>query len=58
MKTELTISKKTFVNEAKEEIEYNSFEFTIDGKTFSLFPRKEDKKLINYILENLHSHTA
>lgn len=52
MTVDCKIEQKNFTNEAGEEFAYNSFTIVLDGNSFSLFPRKEDKKLINYILEN------
>lgn len=51
MKVELNITRKTFTAENGKEKEYTAYEMEIGGKTFSLVPRAEDKKLINYILE-------
>ncbi len=52
-KVELTISKKSFKGEDGKEHEYIAYEMELDGQTFALFPRKEDKKLIAYILKDL-----
>ena len=51
MTKELQITRKTFKTESGQEKEYTAYEVEIGGKTFSLVPRAEDKKLINYILE-------
>ncbi len=45
------IAKRTFKTESGEERKYYAFELTLDGTTFNLIPRTEDKKLINYILK-------
>lgn len=52
MKVPCEITKKKFKSEDGREIAYMSFEIDIDGKTFNLLPRKDDKKLINYMLED------
>ncbi len=51
MTLELTISRKTFKGDDGKEREYTAYEVELGGQTFSLHPRTEDKKLINYILE-------
>lgn len=53
MTTELTIKRKTFKGDDGKTREYTAYEIELDGKTFSLVPRAEDKKLIAYILEQL-----
>ncbi len=49
-KFEVTYEVKSFKAEDGREVEYNSFELDIDGNKFPLYPRKEDKKLLNYLL--------
>lgn len=51
MKQEIEISKKTFTAKDGKIVPYVSFVLAIDGREFSLSPRHEDKKLLNYILE-------
>ncbi len=51
MKTELYITRKSFKTEEGKTREYTAYEIEIGGQTFSLIPRSEDKKLLNYILE-------
>lgn len=53
MKVDCTISKDKFKNEEGKEIEFNSFKIDIGGETFSLFPRKDDKKFLNYLLAQI-----
>jgi len=53
MKTTCTITKDSFKNEDGKEIEFTSFKIELDGETFSLYPKKDDKKLINYILADM-----
>lgn len=51
MKQEIEISKKTFTAKDGSIVPYVSFVLVIDGREFSLIARPEDKKLLNYILE-------
>lgn len=51
MKTEMSISRKAFKTEDGQEREYTAYEIEIDGHVFGLKPRAEDKKLIEYLLE-------
>lgn len=53
MKVECNISKESFKNEKGETIEFISYKIDLDGEMFSLFPRKEDKRLIAHILGNM-----
>lgn len=46
------IVKRTFKTESGEVREYFAFELYLGGKTFSLLARSEDKRLINYMLED------
>ena len=50
MKTECNITRKTFTTDDGKTREYTAYEIEIGGQTFSLVPRSEDKKLLNYIL--------
>lgn len=51
MKVELNITRKTFKTEDGKEKAYTAYDVELGGQTFGLFPRQDDKKLINYILE-------
>ena len=51
MTAQLNITRKMFKGDDGKEREYTAYEVEIGGQTFSLHPRQEDKKLINYILE-------
>ena len=52
MQKELKLVAKTeeFTNEKGEKIPYISYKTEINGKTFSLFPKEADKKLMQYML--------
>lgn len=51
MKAEIEITQKTFVNDQGEEVPYIAYTLKLGGKEFALFPRKDDKKLLNYMIE-------
>lgn len=51
MKQEIEINQKTFTTKDGSVVPYVSFVLVIDGRKFSLMPRPEDKKLLNYIFE-------
>lgn len=51
MKKELLIEKKEFTPDNGNKIEYYSFILEVKGKKFSLIARAEDKKLLNYLLD-------
>lgn len=51
MKVPCEICKKNFKSEDGREVAYLSFEIELNGQKFNLQPRKDDKKLLNYILE-------
>ncbi len=51
MKAEIEITQKTFVNDQGEEVPYIAYTLQLGGKEFALFPRKDDKKLLNYMIE-------
>lgn len=53
MKVDCNIMKESFKNEQGENIEFISYKIEIDGESFSLFPRKEDKRLIAHILGDM-----
>lgn len=52
MKKEVVIEKRTFNDDSGKAVEYNAIVLKITGKEFALHPRKEDKKLLNYLIEN------
>lgn len=52
MKKEISIETRTFKDEKGREIAYTAYILTVSGKEFHLVPRKEDKKLLNYLIEN------
>lgn len=53
IETKLTISEKTFTGKDGQEHKYLAYEMELDGQTFSLLPKAEDKKLIAYILQEI-----
>lgn len=53
MKAEIEISNKTFTSSEGEVIPYVAFTLKLGNQEFGLFPQKSDKKLINYILEQM-----
>ena len=46
----LTLTTEQFVNDKGEKIPYLSYKIEVNGKTFSLYPKADDKKLLNYLL--------
>ena len=53
MELKLTVTPKEFKDDKGKAHEYLSFEITVKGKTFSLYPRENDKKLLNYLIEEM-----
>lgn len=51
MKVELEIVKDTFTNDDGEVIEYFRCEAEILGQPIRFSPRKEDKKLLEYLIK-------
>lgn len=52
MKKEISIETRTFKDEKGREIAYTAYILTVSGKEFQLVPRKDDKKLLNYLIES------
>lgn len=51
MKTELTIAHDTFRDDKGVVHPYVSFKFELDGETFQVYPKDNDKRLINHLLK-------
>jgi len=51
MVKEVTITKEAFKTEDGEIREYNSIKLTVLDKTFSLYPKSEQKSLLNYLID-------
>ncbi len=51
MKTELTIAQDTFKDEKGVTKPYVSFKFELDGESFQVYPRENDKRLIHHLLK-------
>lgn len=51
MKVELNITHETFKDEKGNVKPYVAFKFELDGETFAVSIRDNDKKLLNYILK-------
>ncbi len=51
MKVELEIVKDSFKSESGEVVEYFRCEAEIFGQPIRFVPRKEDKKLLEYLVE-------
>ena len=51
MKLEVEIKKDSFKGDDGQNHDYNSIKLTILDKTFSLYPKTEDKKLLNYLID-------
>ena len=51
MKVELEIVKDSFTSDEGEEIEYFRCEAEILGEAIRFVPRKEDKKLLEYLIK-------
>ncbi len=51
MKKEVTIMKQSFKSENGVEHYYNAITLEIGGKSFNLFARADDKKLLNYLID-------
>lgn len=51
MKVELEISKDSFTDEAGVKVEYIRCEAEIFGQPIRFSPRKEDKKLLEYLVK-------
>lgn len=52
LKVELNIYKKSFTGEDGKSREYVAYEFELEGETFTLVARAEDKKLLKHILKD------
>lgn len=52
-KFELVVEHKSFTNEQGENIGYYSYTLEIGGERFSLKPKAEDKKMLEYFLKIL-----
>lgn len=53
MQVPCEISKKRFKTVDGKEVEYISFEIEIDGERFNLSPRKDERKLVYFVLNAL-----
>jgi hypothetical protein len=53
LKTELNITRKSFKDQSGNIRFYTAYEFELGGKVFGLIAKSEDKKLLNYLLEEL-----
>ena len=53
MQVPCNIVKDSFKTEDGREIEFTAFRIELNGETFSLFPKKDDKKLLNYLLAEM-----
>ncbi len=51
MKVELEIARDSFKNERGEEVEYFRCEAELHGEVIRFTPRKEDKKLMEFLLK-------
>ncbi|MDE6060700.1 MAG: hypothetical protein K2G31_04450 [Clostridia bacterium] len=51
MVKEVEITRESFKGEDKQEHAYNSIKLTIMDKTFSLYPKSEQKSLLNYLID-------
>ena len=51
MEKKVEITKEKFTNDKGETIPYVSVRIEVLDKTFSLYPKSEDKKLFNYLIE-------
>ena len=51
MDKKVTVTKETFTNDKGEKVPYVSVRIDVADKTFSLYPKSDDKKLFNYLIE-------
>lgn len=50
-KFDLVVERKSFTNEQGEVVGYYSYTLEIGGEKFSLKPKAEDKKMLEYFLK-------
>ena len=50
-KFELTVERKSFTNAQGEQVKYYEYLLEIGGERFTLKPKAEDKKMLEYFLK-------
>lgn len=48
----LKVKQKDFTNDKGEKVRYNNYFVTVGGHNVSLYPKNEDKKYFNLLVEN------